>query len=53
MKNVVWLYLLINKNATMKVGAGQYRSNSVAMTILPMIPPNLAATIDTATPVAL
>jgi hypothetical protein len=37
----------------MKVGAGQYMSNRVAITILPMIPPSLAATMDTATPVAL
>jgi len=37
----------------MKVGAGQYRSNRVAITILPMIPPSLAATMDIATPVAL
>lgn len=37
----------------MKVGAGQYMSKSVAITMLPMMPPNLAATIDIATPVAL
>ena len=37
----------------MKVGAGQYMSNRVAITILPMIPPSLAATMDIATPVAL
>lgn len=45
--------LLIRRNATMNVGAGQYRSKSVAITILPIIPPNRAATIDIATPVAL
>lgn len=37
----------------MNVGAGQYRSSSVAITMLPIIPPNRAATIDMATPVAL
>lgn len=37
----------------MKVGAGQYVSSKVAITMLPMIPPRRAATIDTATPVAL
>lgn len=39
--------------ATMKVGAGQYRSRSVAITTFPMIPPRRAATIEMATPVAL
>lgn len=37
----------------MNVGAGQYVSSNCAMTILPMIPPSLAATIEIATPVAL
>lgn len=37
----------------MNVGAGQYQSKSVAMTMLPIMPPNLAATIEMATPVAL
>lgn len=37
----------------MNVGAGQYRSSKVAITILPTIPPKRAATIDIATPVAL
>lgn len=36
----------------MNVGAGQYMSNSCAMTILPIIPPRRAATIDIAIPVA-
>lgn len=36
----------------MKVGAGQYMSRSWAMTILPIIPPRRAATIDMAIPVA-
>lgn len=39
--------------ATMKVGAGQYWSSSAAITTLPMMPPRRAATMDTATPVAL
>lgn len=43
----------INKAATMNVGAGQYVSNNVAITIFPIIPPNRAATIDIAIPVAL
>lgn len=43
----------INRAATMKVGAGQYVSNNMAITILPIIPPRRAATIDIATPVAL
>lgn len=43
----------INKTATINVGAGQYKSNNVAITIFPIIPPNRAATIDIATPVAL
>lgn len=37
----------------MKVGAGQYQSNKVAITMLPIMPPNLAATMEMATPVAL
>lgn len=37
----------------MKVGAGQYVSSNAAITTLPMMPPRRAATIDTATPVAL
>lgn len=37
----------------MNVGAGQYISSSDAITILPTMPPNLAATIEIATPVAL
>lgn len=41
------------RNATINVGAGQYMSNRVAMTTLPMIPPRRAATIEIATPVAL
>jgi len=45
--------LPIRSAATIKVGAGQYISNKVAITILPMIPPSLAATMDIATPVAL
>ena len=44
---------LASRTATMKVGAGQYVSSKAAMTTLPMIPPRRAATIDTATPVAL
>lgn len=43
----------IRSVATMNVGAGQYMSSSVAITILPIIPPRRAATIETATPVAL
>lgn len=43
----------MSKAATMKVGAGQYMSNNDAITMLPTIPPSRAATIDTATPVAL
>lgn len=43
----------IKRAATMKVGAGQYMSRRVAMTMFPIIPPNLAATMETATPVAL
>uniref|UniRef100_A0A182VAJ0 Uncharacterized protein n=1 Tax=Anopheles merus TaxID=30066 RepID=A0A182VAJ0_ANOME len=42
-----------SRTATMNVGAGQYRSSRVAITTLPMIPPNRAATIEIATPVAL
>lgn len=42
-----------NKMATMNVGAGQYMSRRVAITTLPIIPPNRAATIEMATPVAL
>lgn len=41
------------RTATMKVGAGQYKSSNVEMTTLPMMPPRRAATIDIATPVAL
>lgn len=37
----------------MNVGAGQYVSRRLAITKLPIIPPRRAATIDTATPVAL
>lgn len=37
----------------MNVGAGQYKSSSVAITTLPIIPPNRANTIEMATPVAL
>lgn len=44
--------LPIRRAATMKVGAGQYTSKSWAMTILPIIPPRRAATIDMAIPVA-
>lgn len=43
----------MSRAATMKVGAGQYISSSVAITMLPIIPPNRAATIEIATPVAL
>lgn len=43
----------IRRAATINVGAGQYQSRSVAMTMFPIIPPNRAATIDIATPVAL
>lgn len=39
--------------ATINVGAGQYKSRSVEMTTLPIMPPKRAATIDIATPVAL
>lgn len=42
-----------NNTATIKVGAGQYVSNNVAITTLPMIPPILAAIIEIAIPVAL
>lgn len=41
------------RTATMNVGAGQYKSSSVAITMLPTMPPKRAATIDIATPVAL
>lgn len=51
--SAVSIYLLIKRNATIKVGAGQYKSSKVAITMLPMMPPNRAATIDIATPVAL
>lgn len=44
--------LPIRRAATMKVGAGQYMSKSWAITILPIIPPRRAATIDIAIPVA-
>lgn len=37
----------------MNVGAGQYKSSNVAITMFPIIPPNRAATIDIAIPVAL
>lgn len=43
----------MRRAATMKVGAGQYQSSNVAITMLPMIPPSLAATMEIATPVAL
>lgn len=43
----------INSAATMNVGAGQYKSSNVAITMLPIIPPKRAATIEIATPVAL
>lgn len=43
----------MRRAATMNVGAGQYMSRSVAITMLPIIPPNRAATMDIATPVAL
>lgn len=43
----------IRSVATMNVGAGQYMSSSVAITILPIIPPRRAATMEMATPVAL
>jgi hypothetical protein len=46
-------FLPIRSPATINVGAGQYISNRVAITMLPMIPPSLAATMDIATPVAL
>lgn len=49
---VTW-FLPIRSAATINVGAGQYISNRVAITILPMMPPSLAATMDIATPVAL
>lgn len=42
-----------NKTATINVGAGQYKSRSVAITTFPIIPPSRAATIEIATPVAL
>lgn len=42
-----------NRAATMNVGAGQYKSSNVAITILPIIPPKRAATMEIATPVAL
>jgi hypothetical protein len=42
----------MSRTAMMKVGAGQYMSSRVAITMLPMIPPRRAAIIDTATPVA-
>lgn len=42
-----------NSSATINVGAGQYMSNKVAITTLPIMPPSRAATIDIATPVAL
>lgn len=45
--------LPIKRAATMNVGAGQYQSSNVAITMLPIMPPNLAATIEIATPVAL
>ena len=48
-----YLNLPINSPATINVGAGQYISIRDAITILPIIPPNRAATIDIATPVAL
>lgn len=43
----------IKSAATINVGAGQYISSSIAITILPIIPPKRAAIIETATPVAL
>lgn len=43
----------IRRTATMNVGAGQYKSSNVAITMLPTMPPKRAATIDIATPVAL
>lgn len=43
----------INNAATINVGAGQYVSSKLAITKLPMMPPRRAATIETATPVAL
>lgn len=43
----------ISRAATINVGAGQYKSNSVAITMFPIIPPRRAATIEIATPVAL
>lgn len=43
----------MSRAATINVGAGQYMSSKVAITMLPIIPPRRAATIDTATPVAL
>lgn len=42
-----------SRTATINVGAGQYKSRSVAITTFPIIPPRRAATIDIATPVAL
>lgn len=47
------IQLPINKEATINVGAGQYISIREAITTFPTIPPNLAAAIDIATPVAL
>ena len=41
------------RTATINVGAGQNVSSNVAITTLPIIPPNRAATIEIATPVAL
>lgn len=43
----------MRRAATMNVGAGQYQSRRVAITMFPMIPPSLAATMEMATPVAL
>lgn len=45
--------LPMRRAATMNVGAGQYQSSNVAMTMLPIMPPSRAATIEIATPVAL
>lgn len=42
-----------SKTATINVGAGQYKSSNCAMTMLPIMPPNLALIIEMATPVAL
>lgn len=49
---IKYILLPIRRAATINVGAGQYMSNNWAMTILPIIPPSRAATIEIAIPVA-